>query len=52
MTADIRPKSEGRLRLTFRIPAGIKPARQPIAVDVRYGPWTLPQFTEAIVAIE
>jgi len=49
---EIPPKTEGRLRLPLRIPKPIQSGRQVIPVDLRYGPWSLPQFTEAVVVID
>jgi hypothetical protein len=39
------------MALRLRIPGKVQPGRHVIAVDLRYGSWTLPQFTEAIIAI-
>jgi glyoxylase-like metal-dependent hydrolase (beta-lactamase superfamily II) len=44
-------KTEGRARLSFGVPRGAKRGRYVIPVDVRYGDWTLPQFTEGIVVL-
>ncbi|NUQ62509.1 MAG: MBL fold metallo-hydrolase [Pirellulales bacterium] len=49
--ADVPPKENGRLRIAFRIPGGIASGRYVIPVDLRYGPWDLPQFTEAVVVV-
>jgi hypothetical protein len=43
--------SDGRIRLSFTIPAGVKSGRYVIPVDLQYSHWNLPQFTEAIVEI-
>jgi glyoxylase-like metal-dependent hydrolase (beta-lactamase superfamily II) len=50
-TISILPKTEGRLRLTFRVPRGTKPGRYVVPIDLRYGKWSLPQFAEAIVTV-
>jgi glyoxylase-like metal-dependent hydrolase (beta-lactamase superfamily II) len=49
--AEVRPKRDGRLRLSLRVPAGVKPGRYVIPVDIRFGARELPQFTEAIVVV-
>ena len=49
--AEVPAKSEGEVRLEFRVPSGVRPGRYVIPVDVCYGEWTLPQFQEAIVVI-
>jgi hypothetical protein len=48
---DILPRAEGRVRLKLRVPAGAKPGRYVVPVDVRYDHWALPQFREAIVEV-
>lgn len=50
--ATIRPKADGEVRLSLRIPPNAKPGRYVVPVDVRYGAWNLPQFAEAIVVVE
>jgi len=50
-TVDVPAKSDGRVRLSFRIPKEAKPGRYVIPIDMRYGRWALPQFTEAIVEL-
>jgi len=50
--AQVPAKSEGEVRLAFRVPSGVEPGRYVIPVDVCYGEWTLPQFQEAIVVVE
>ncbi len=49
--AEVAPKSEGEVRLPFRVPEDVTPGRYVIPVDLRYGRWTLPQFQEAIVVV-
>lgn len=51
-TVEVPAKSESRIRLLLRIPAGAKLGRYVIPVDVRYDRWALPQFTEAIMALQ
>jgi hypothetical protein len=50
-TAVIPAKSEGRIRLTFPVPGGVKPGRYVIPIDVNYDRQALPQFTEAICTV-
>jgi len=33
------------------VPRDAKPGRHVVPVDLRYGPWELPQFSEAIVVV-
>ena len=49
--AEVAAKSEGHIRFSLRIPAGVKPGRYVVPLDVRYGRWALPQFTEAIIVL-
>ena len=49
--AIVLPKTEQEIMLKFRIPPGIPPGRHVVCVDLQYGTWSLPQFTEAIVAV-
>ena len=42
---------QGRLRIAFGVPAGLQAGRYVVPVDVRYGEWDLPQFTEVIVSV-
>ncbi|UCD29217.1 MAG: MBL fold metallo-hydrolase [Planctomycetota bacterium] len=49
--ADIPAKKEGEVALTLDIPADAQPGRYVIPIDVRYGTWNLPQFTEGIVTV-
>jgi hypothetical protein len=46
------PKTDGRLELTLRIPKNVQTGRYVVPVDLRFGSRSLPQFTEAILAIE
>lgn len=49
--AEIPAKTEEEFRIAFRIPADVESGRYVIPVDVKHGPWNLPQFAEAIVDI-
>ena len=49
--ATVPAKTEQSLQLSLRMPDTVAPGRHVIPVDVTYGPWTLPQFTEAIVLV-
>ena len=44
-------KTEHPLPLSLPIPASAPPGRYVIPIDVKHGPWQLPQFTEAIVDV-
>jgi len=44
-------KTEHRLALSLSVPAELAPGRLVIPVDVKHGPWHLPQFAEAIVDV-
>jgi len=46
-----KSESEGKIQLSFRVPPNAPSGRYVIPVDLRYGDWTLPQFTEAIVVV-
>ncbi|NQT40511.1 MAG: hypothetical protein HQ581_23665, partial [Planctomycetes bacterium] len=48
---EIPAKTEGPLPLSLTIPPATKPGRYVIPIDVDYPPWTLPQWTEAIVVV-
>jgi glyoxylase-like metal-dependent hydrolase (beta-lactamase superfamily II) len=50
-TATLPAKVEGPLELSFQVPAAAGPGRYIIAIDVKYGQWTLPQLTEAMVVV-
>ena len=49
--AEIPPKTEKEFQVMFRVPADVEAGRYVIPVDVKHGPWDLPQFAEAIVDI-
>ena len=49
--AEIPAKSEQEVRLSLVVPRDAAPGRHVLSLDVRYGPWDLPQFTEAIVVV-
>ncbi len=44
-------KTEGELPLSLTLPPATEPGRYVIPIDVDYPPWTLPQWTEAIVVV-
>ena len=44
-------KAEHRLPLSVSIPADARAGRYVVAVDVKFGRWELPQFSEAIVDV-
>lgn len=50
-SATVRAKTEGRARLSFRVPRTAKRGRYVIPVDVQHGGRHLPQFTEAVVVL-
>ncbi|MHC4179875.1 MAG: hypothetical protein ACYSWU_20405, partial [Planctomycetota bacterium] len=49
--ARLPSKTEKDLPLVFRVPTGARRGRYVIPIDVKYGPWNLPQLAEAIVDI-
>ena len=49
--ASIAAKTEGKLSLSFTVPANAKPGRYVIPMDVHYGYRSLPQIAEAIVVV-
>lgn len=48
---EVAARREGQVALSIQVPAGAAPGRYVIPVDVHYGPWVLPQITEAIVVV-
>ncbi len=50
-SVEIPPKQDGQVPLSLRIPAGAKPGRYVIPVDLQYHDRVLPQFTEGIVVV-
>ncbi len=48
---NVMAKSEGRVAVSFRIPPNASPGRYVVPVDVKHGPWHLPQLIEAIVDV-
>ncbi len=48
---DIPAKKDGEVLLELRVPDDAPPGRHVIPVDLRYGPWDLPQFTEGVVVV-
>ncbi len=51
VSTEVAAKSDGRVTLAIPIPAQVLAGRHVVAIDVRYGPWDLPQFTEAIIVV-
>lgn len=47
----IAARSEGPLGVAIRIPAEAKAGRYVVPIDVRFGKWDLPQFSEAIIVV-
>lgn len=50
--AEIPAKTEGRIQTKLPVPQGTEPGRYIIPVDLRYGPWTLPQFSALILIVD
>ena len=50
-TAAIPAGQEGALPITFPLPADVEAGRRAIPIDLRYGPWDLPQFAAAMVVV-
>lgn len=50
-TGEIPAKTEAPMSLAVQLPADAKPGRYAVAVDLRFGSWDLPQFTEAILVV-
>ncbi len=48
---EIPAKTEGQVELTLSVPANASAGRHVIPIDICFGPWTLPQFTEAVFVI-
>jgi len=51
-SAEIPAKTDGQADLSLSVPAGTSAGRYVVPIDVHYGPWVLPEFTEAIVVVE
>jgi hypothetical protein len=49
--AQVMAKAEGRLRVACRLSEHASPGRYVVPLDVKFGPWDLPQWTEAIVDV-
>jgi glyoxylase-like metal-dependent hydrolase (beta-lactamase superfamily II) len=49
--ASLPAKAETPLAISFRLPASVRPGRYVIPIDVKHGPWDLPQFAEAIIDV-
>ena len=47
----VAARSDGRISLRLPIPPGLAPGRHIIPIDLRFGSWSLPQFTEAVVDV-
>jgi len=45
-------KADAKMTLKLDIPEHVPPGRYVIPIDVRYGSWNLPQFTEAIIVLQ
>ena len=50
-SAEVPAKTEKSLTLTIQVPAGVPAGRYVLPIDVKHGPWDLPQFAEAIVDV-
>jgi hypothetical protein len=50
-TGLVPAKTEGHLSLTPQLPADAKPGRHVVPIDLLYGDWDLPQFTEAVLVL-
>lgn len=51
VSREVASKKEQSVEMQLAIPDGLSPGRYVCPIDVRYGDWDLPQFTEAIVDI-
>lgn len=51
VAAEIPAKQDGSLPIAIKLPAGAKPGRYVVAIDLRHGDRVLPQFTEAIMVV-
>ena len=51
VSIEVPGKADGQLQLSFSVPSGVPTGRHVVAIDVCYGKWVLPQFTEAIVVV-
>jgi hypothetical protein len=47
----IPAKTDGKVAMTLTVPNNAPAGRHVIPVDIRYGPWNLPWFTEAAVVL-
>jgi glyoxylase-like metal-dependent hydrolase (beta-lactamase superfamily II) len=47
----IAGSQDGEVRFCCAVPEKVAPGRYVLVVDLRHGPWELPQFTEAIVEV-
>jgi glyoxylase-like metal-dependent hydrolase (beta-lactamase superfamily II) len=48
---EIPARSDGEVLLAIRLPAGLRPGRFVVPIDIRFGDRELPQFTEAIFVV-
>jgi len=44
-------KTEKALPVSLAIPSHLQPGRYIVPIDIRYGPWELPRFTEAVIDV-
>ncbi|OIP07981.1 MAG: hypothetical protein AUJ96_06475 [Armatimonadetes bacterium CG2_30_66_41] len=51
VSAAVPAKSDGELQVRVSVPPGVLSGRYVVPVDLRYGQWSLPQWTEAIVVV-
>jgi glyoxylase-like metal-dependent hydrolase (beta-lactamase superfamily II) len=49
---EIPAKTEQGLQVRIAIPSSAKPGRYVLPIDVRFGPWDLPQFAETVLQLE
>ncbi len=50
--ATVPAKAEGSVPCAVKVPQAARPGRYVIPLDLIYGSWDLPQFTEAILVVE
>jgi hypothetical protein len=51
LEAEAPPKAEQHLQAALRVPRDVPPGRYVAPIDVKHGPWRLPQFAEAIIDV-
>jgi hypothetical protein len=49
VVGDAQPKAEHRLSLSLPLPDDLPSGRYVIPVDIKFGPWHMPQRAEAII---